>query len=203
VPLIRNIPKPAAAPQAGASEIERDLAHGNSDQRWDAARTAPDLPNGLPLLCSAILTEREPRVREAIFTSLARIATAESAAAVLPYLRSDDAKLRTEALDALRAMPAATALHLPKLLHDADPDVRLLACDLVRGQPAADAGRLLGEVLVHDSEANVCAAAVEVLAETGVAGVLPLLAQCAARFPDDPFLGFAIRAAGERLGAQR
>jgi hypothetical protein len=32
---------------------------------------------------------------------------------------------------------------------------------------------------------------------------LPLLAQCAARFPDDPFLAFAIRVAGERLGAQR
>ena len=120
-----------------------------------------------------------------------------------PDLRSDDSQLRAAALDALRAMPAATRDHLPQLLHDADPDVRLLACDLVRGQPAAEAGRLLGEVLARDSEANVCAAAVEVLAETGGPGLLPLLAQCAARFPDDPFLAFAIRVAGERLGAQR
>ena len=49
-------------------------------------------------------------MREAIFTGLARIATAESAAAVVPYLRSDDASLRTGAIDALRAMPKAAGL---------------------------------------------------------------------------------------------
>jgi HEAT repeat protein len=146
--------------------------------------------------------ESEPRIREAIFTSLARIGTHESAEAVLPCLRSDDSQLRTVALDALRAMPNATVSHLPELLHDADPDVRLLACDLARSQPAAEASRLLGEVLARDSEANVCAAAVEVLSETGGPNLLPLLAQCAARFPDDPFLAFAIRVASERLGAQ-
>lgn len=147
--------------------------------------------------------EHEPRVREAILTSLARIGTPECAEAVLPSLRSDDSQLRTASLDALRAMPPATGVHLPRLLRDADADVRLLACDLVRSQPAAQAGSLLGEVLSHESEANVCAAAVEVLAETGGPELLPLLAQCAARFPDDPFLAFAIRAAGERLGGQR
>jgi HEAT repeat protein len=150
----------------------------------------------------AMSRESDPRVREAILTSLARIGTPECAEAVLPDLRSDDSQLRTAALDALRAMPRATGVHLPELLRDNDPDVRLLACDLVRGQPAAEAGRLLGEVLAHDSEANVCAAAVEVLAETGGPNLMPLLAQCAARFPDDPFLAFAIRVAGERLGSQ-
>jgi HEAT repeat protein len=202
VPLIRTSLNPAAQPQAGAEKIAQDLAHGNDDQRWDAARAAAGAPDGLRLLRSAMFVEREPRVLEAIFTSLARIGTSESAEAVLPCLRSDDSKLRTAALDALRAMPTATRLHLPHLLHDADPDVRLLACDLVREQTPAEAARLLSEVLVHDSEANVCAAAVEVLAETGGPDVLPLLAQCAARFPDDPFLAFAIEIAGERLGSQ-
>ena len=61
------------------------------------------------VLAAALSRESDPRVREAIFTGLARIATAESAAAVLPYLRSDDAGLRTAALDALRAMPQAAA----------------------------------------------------------------------------------------------
>jgi hypothetical protein len=31
---------------------------------------------------------------------------------------------------------------------------------------------------------------------------LPLLSQCAARFPDDPFLAFAIQVASERIGSQ-
>jgi HEAT repeat protein len=187
----------------GTDTIERDLEHGTNDQRWDAARAAAELPDGLRLLRRAMSVERDPRIREAILTSLARIGTPECAEAVLQDLRSDDSRWRAAALDALRAMPAATAVHLPRLLHDADPDVRLLACDLVRGQPAAAAGQLLGDVLTQDREANVCAAAVEVLAEAGGPDVLPLLAQCAARFPDDPFLAFAIRVAGERLGAQR
>jgi HEAT repeat protein len=202
VPLIRSSPKPAAQLQAGAEKVEQDLVRGNSDQRWDAARAAAQMPDGLRLLRHAMVVERDPRVREAIFTSLALMGTSESAEAVLPCLRSDDSHLRTAALDALRAMPTAIGLHLPQLLHDADPDVRLLACDLVRQQPAAEVSRLLGEVLVHDSEANVCAAAVEVLADTGSPDLLPLLAQCAARFPDDPFLVFAMEIAGERLGSQ-
>jgi HEAT repeat protein len=203
VPLIRSSPIKLPPVQEVVENIARDLAQGTSDQRWRAARAAAALPDGLELLRHAISEERDPRVREAILTSLARIGTRESAEVVFPDLRSDDAQLRAAALDALRAMPAAMRDHLPQLLHDADPDVRLLACDLVRGQPAAEAGRLLGEVLARDSEANVCAAAVEVLAETGGPGVLPLLAQCGARFPDDPFLAFAIREAGERLAGQQ
>jgi HEAT repeat protein len=200
VPLIRSSPDRAPPAQANAEKVERDLAQGTSDQRWDAARTARDLPNGFQLLSRAISTETEPRVREAVLTSLAWIGTPECAEAVLPGLRSNDSQLRAASLDALRAMPSATASQLPQLLHDADPDVRLLACDLVRSQSANEASRLLGDVLTHDSEANVCAAAVEVLAETGGPSLLPLLAQCAARFPDDPFLAFAIQIAGERLG---
>jgi HEAT repeat protein len=203
VPLIRSSSVNPPSPQAAAETIERNLEQGTSEQRWDAARVAAQLPDGLRLLSHAMSVERDPRVREAILTSLARIGTPESADVILPDLRSDDAQLRTAALDALRAMPSATGVHLPKLLRDADPDVRLLACDLVRGQSATDAGRLLGEVLARDSKANVCAAAVEVLAEIGSPNLLPLLEKCAARFPDDPFLAFAIRVAGERLGAQR
>jgi HEAT repeat protein len=203
VPLVRSPSTKVPPAQASAEKVERDLSEGTTDQRWDAARAAPELPNGLELLSRAMSREREPRVREAILTSLARIGTPECAEAVLPGLHSDDSQLRTASLDALRAMPTATRLHLPLLLRDVDPDVRLLACDLVRNQPATEASRLLGDVLAQETEANVCAAAVEVLAETGGPSLLPLLAQCAARFPDDPFLAFAIRIAGERLGAQR
>ena len=77
----------------------------------------------MAVLASALSRESDPRVREAIFTGLARIATAESAAAVVPYLRSDDASLRTGAIDALRAMPRLRAAHLPLLLADPDADV--------------------------------------------------------------------------------
>jgi len=184
------------------TKLAAALSGGTVDERWAAARSAGELGDGLPLLKQALPREADPRVREAIFTSLARIRTPESAEALLPCLGSDDASLRAAALDALRAMPDAAAPHIPRLLTDDDADVRLLACELARNQPPGDAGRLLSNILATEKQANVCAAAVEVLAEAGGPEQLPLLAQCASRFPDDPFLAFAVQIASERIGSQ-
>jgi HEAT repeat protein len=176
------------------------LASPSRDERWAAARAAR-VPVDIPALSRALASEDDSGVREAIFTALARIATNESALAVLPYLRSDDANMRAGALDALRAMPQAVEPHLPSLLADADSDVRLLACDLGRNISAGEGQRLLCALLETEPRADVCAAAVEVLAEIADAGALPTLSRCAARFPDDPFLGFAIEVAVDRLCA--
>jgi HEAT repeat protein len=200
MPLIRRETPKATAKTVDAAQLAAALTKGTDDDRWAAARSAGEFPEGISILRDALSRETSPRVREAIFTSLARIRTSESAEAVLPYLGSDDASLRAGALDALRAMPTAIAPHLSRVLKDRDPDIRLLACELVRNQPAGDANRLLADLLATETEANVCAAAVEVLAEVGGLQLLPLLAQCAARFPDDPFLAFAIQVASERIG---
>ena len=160
------------------------------------------MPGAAEALGKALAAEKDERVREAIFTTLTRIRTPDSVRAVMPHLRSDDANLRTGALDALRAMPEAASPQLPDLFADPDPDVRLLVCELARTLPAAEANRLLCGVLERERERNVCAAAVEVLTEVGGAEALPCLAQCAARFRDDPFLPFAIKVATDRIGSQ-
>jgi HEAT repeat protein len=201
MPLIRRTaepPPPGSPPQPAA--VLAALTGGTAEARWAAARAAAELPGGAQALGRALGQEQDRRVREAILTSLVRLRSAESILAVLPYLRSDDADLRNGALGALQAMPEATAAHLHGLLQDDDPDVRLLACELTRYQPAAEASRLLCGLLEGEGEANVCAAAVEVLAEIGTAAVLPALARCAERFPDDPFLRFAVGVAAERFG---
>ena len=108
--------------------------------------------------------------------------------------------LRTAALDALRAMPEASRPHVAGLLADPDADVRLLSCELARGLPEGEANRLLGDLLERETEKNVAAAAVEVLAEIGRPEVLPALARCAERFADDPFLAFSIKVATDRIG---
>ena len=187
----------AAAPPFDASA----LTTGPSERRWAAARAAVDQPEGAALLAAALPGETDARVREAIFTSLSRIATAEAAGAVVACLRSDDASLRTGALDALHAMPAATAHYLPQLLADSDADVRLLSCDLARDQPEEEANRLLGDLLARETEANVCAAALEAIAETGTRDVLPALERCKARFAGNAFLLFSIEAATARIAA--
>jgi hypothetical protein len=50
-----------------------------------------------------------------------------------------------------------------------------------------------------EPQANVCAAVVEALGEIADAAAGPSLLRCAERFPDDPFLGFAIKVVGDRL----
>jgi len=196
MPLIRR-PSPPSEPAAAAPA---SLTEGTSDQRWAAVRATAGQPDGVPLLAAALAREGDPRVREAIFTGLARAATAESAAAVVPYIRSEEASLRAAALDALRAMPEASRPHIARLLADPDSDVRLLSCEIVRGLPEGEANRLLCDLLDRETEKNVAAAAIEVLAEIGRPEALPALARCAERFAGDSFLAFSIKVAIDRIG---
>jgi HEAT repeat protein len=196
MPLIRK-PSPPYEPVAAPPT---SLTEGTSDQRWAAVRATAGQPDGVSLLAAALAREGDPRVREAIFTGLARAATPESAAAVVPYIRSEDASLRAAALDALRAMPEASRPHIARLLADPDSDVRLLSCEIVRGLPEGEANRLLCDLLERETEKNVAAAAVEVLAEIGRPEALAALARCAERFAGDSFLAFGIKVATDRIG---
>ena len=196
MPLIRKESNKAAT--SAPRQARPSVASASADERWAAARAARG-PAAIPSLGEALAHERDARVREAIFTALAQIGTAESAKVVMPYLRLDDANIRTGAMDALRAMPDACRPYLPGLLVDSDPDVRLLACDLVRDAGGAEGRRWLCALIETEPQANVCAAAVEALGEIGDATALPALSNCAERFPDDPFLGFAIKVVADRL----
>lgn len=202
MPLIRRPAAPVTPPAQDADATLSALSNGTEDERWAAARAAPDLPNGVDALARALAREAYPRVREAIFTSLARIGSVESIEVVLPLLRSDDAQLRTGALDALRAMKGAVWPYMEQLLHDTDADVRLLACDLARNLPADEAEHLLCALLDAEPEPNVCASAVEVLAEVGGPHALPVLERCAARFRGSGFLEFAIELTADRIRSQ-
>jgi HEAT repeat protein len=199
VPLIRKEPPGALAQNVPSTDL---LVRGTPDERWSAARAMGADAAGVAALASALLGESDARVREAILTSLARSATPAAVDALLPHLRSDDAGLRTGALDALQAMRLAVAPRLGELLHDPDSDVRLLACDLVRNVPAAEASSLLAGILHNEPEPNVCAAAVDVLAEVGGPADLPALSACAERFPNETFLRFCIEATVQRISAE-
>jgi HEAT repeat protein len=207
MPLIRRDAMPSA--QAEPRRPADVLRDGNVDQRWSAARAlgvvdgGPSVADTAKTLAYALRTEADPRVREAIFTSLVSIGGRECVDAVIPCLRLDDPQLRGGALDALRAMIGAVRPVLPALLADPDPDVRLLTCDLARELSAGDATRLLCDVLAHETEPNVCAAAVDVLAEIGEAEALPFLQACAARFSEVNFLCFAVRITMQRIVAGR
>jgi HEAT repeat protein len=201
MPLIRKPAGPVGASSAG--DAAEKLRTGTGDERRAAARAMGADRNGTKLLGEALKTEADPRVREAIFTSLVRLGGQESVHEILPCLRVDDANLRTGALDALRAMIGVLGSVLPSLLSDPDPDIRVLSCDLLRDVPAPEATRLLCEVLAREPEPNVCAAAMDVLADIGEAEALPFIERCAARFEDGTFLAFAAKMAMERIVAGR
>jgi HEAT repeat protein len=199
MPLIRKPSTPVAPPAVDALTAFDALENGTDDERWAAARAVSRMPGGVAALARAIESERDVRVREAMLTSLARTGSPESVEALLPFVRSDDAQLRTGALDALRATNEGVRPYLPQLLRDRDVDVRLLACELARNLPADEASKFLCELLDAESEPNVCAAAVEVLAEVGGPTALPSLARCAERFRGTPFLDYSIELTAERI----
>lgn len=166
-----------------------------------AARAATDIAGADLALSQALRTETDPHVREAIFSGLARIGTPVAVEALLAAVRSDSAALRAGALDALRTLRSLGAI-AAQLLRDSDPDVRILSCELVRSLPAAEAMRLLCEVLNAEQYVNVCAAAIDVLAEVGGPEALGALTGCARRFHDVPFLLFAISAVTDRINVK-
>jgi HEAT repeat protein len=198
MPLIRRdkpLPAVASPPRAEVDVTLEALRSSSPDERWNAARVLGDQPAAVPALAAALEAEHIPRVREAIVTALMRIGNEASVAVLMPYIRSPDAALRAATIDALQSLPAATAPFMAALLRDADSDVRILAIELVRSMPAAEATRMLCGLLEHEVHVNVCASAVDALAELGNAEALPVLRSCARRFAGEPFLPFAISTA--------
>jgi HEAT repeat protein len=145
----------------------------------------------ITLAAVALGVEAIPRVREAIMTALMRIGDAPSVEALLPYLRSQDSGQRAAAIEALQGLPREISPFLTALLADGDSDVRILATELARNFPAAEATRLLCGLLMVEPHPNVCAAAIDVLAEVGTEEAIPAIEQCGRRFAGTPFLPFA------------
>jgi HEAT repeat protein len=201
MPLMRRgKPDEAARPPAKPLDVlAGELRHPDPERRWSAARRLGDRPGAAEHLAAALPGETESRVVEAIFTSLARRGGEESAAHLFPLLRSDDAALRNGAIEALQTMPAALAGHIEELLRDPDSDVRIFAVELTRKMPATPATASLCRLLDRETHPNVCAAAVDVLAEIGSRGAIPHLERCRDRFAEQPFLPFAIATAIETL----
>jgi HEAT repeat protein len=199
VPLIKG--KTGGA--GGGSSVQQGaLDSPDADSRWTAARALTGQADAVPALAAALAREPISRVREAMMTALIRIGNAASIEVILPYLRSQDASVRAAAIEALQALPDAIAPFMTPLLNDGDSDVRLLATELARNMEAAEATRLLCELIEREHHPNVCAAAIDVLTEVGTPEALPALERCAARFAATPFLPFAVSVAMSRISGE-
>jgi len=191
----RTAPTPPKSNEADESALPElsGLQNLDPEVRWSTARAlGKGVASAVPALAAALEMERAPRVREALMTALMRAGNNESVLVLLPYLRSQDAGLRSAAIEALQALPEAITPFMPTLLSDDDSDVRILATELARNMPADEATRVLCNLLETESHSNVCGAAIEVLAEVGTPDALPTLKACSERFCNIPFLSFAV-----------
>ncbi len=198
----RDIAGPAVSDGTSRNALAHQIAaltSPDAETRWSAARALGGRADAIPGLAAALGVETVPRVREAIITALVRIGHEASIAALLPYLRSQDAGLRAATIEALQAMPGAILPFMASLLADRDSDVRILATELARNMPAAEATRLLCGLLEREQHPNVCAAGIDVLAEVGTREAVPALQKCAERFAGTAFLPFAVSTAIARI----
>ena len=176
------------------------LANLDSDsdaRRW-AALDLAGKPEAVAALGAALAQEGSRAVRDAIVTALVQTGGEPAARALAPHLRSEDAAVRNAAVEALALVPE-TAILVPDLLVDSDPDVRVLCLMVLASLRDPRVPDWLLEVVANDRDANVCGCAVDVLAEVGDLGNHDALEALPARFPADPFLPFAVRSAIERL----
>lgn len=202
---------PKAEPEAEISETHAafdfdaaidQLEFGTPEERRMAALTLREDKESHPVLAERLLHEPVAAVRHAIYTALARSQNPLVLDAMIAVLRIDDAARRNEAVSALQNMPRAVAARMADLMQDKDPDVRIMAIDVLRLLPSPDAPRWLRGLLKSETHHNVIGVAVDRLAEIGGVEDLETLKNVKAKWASDPYLNFATGIVIKRIETQ-
>ncbi|TCZ64996.1 HEAT repeat domain-containing protein [Roseicella aquatilis] len=186
------------APRAPEALLATLRSGATRAERREAALDLTAMPETAGALAAALDEEDDPSVRDAIVTALIAIGTGTAAAGLAGLLRSKDAALRNAAIEALQQMGEAAGEHVERLLASPDPDLRIFAVNVIEVLRHASAGVWLRQVLEEDPEVNVGLAAVEVLTQLGGPEDVPVLRAFAGRFPNEPFVDFAVDLACRR-----
>jgi HEAT repeat protein len=181
------------------AELLAELTDPSPKLRRAAARDLTAYPSAAKPLCARLPDEPELSVRESILSTLMRLASADVVEGLIPYLASEDVWLRNAVIEALPKMPDACRPALTRDLSHPDADVRIFAVTTLAH--LGDEGSLsqLVLVLADEPEVNVCAAAIEAVAERGTGAAIPALDAVAARFEGEPFIAFATELAISRI----
>ena len=144
-----------------------ELSSPNPTARRWAARDLLDCPGATTALVDRLQVEADIAVREVILTTLTRLGDDVAVAGLVQCLRSEDATLRNEAIEAMKQLPDEVAPIMRELLHDQDPDVRIFTVNILESlrHPAVESWLI--EVIEEDTQVNVCATAVDLLGEVG------------------------------------
>ncbi len=171
----------------------------NAESRRWAARDLVDCPGSSAALMQRLSIEQDDSVREVILTTLVHLGDDASVMGLVQCLRSDDATLRNEAIEALKMLPDAVAPIMRGLLADEDSDVRIFAVNILESLRHPEVETWLSEVIEHDPHVNVCGTAVDLLGEVGSRNVLDPLLRLKSRFAREPYIQFAADIAIKRI----
>jgi len=168
------------------------------ERRW-AARDLADYKEASKHLVKQLMKEEDISVREVIISSLLRIKDEVAIKGLVECLRSDDAHLRNSAIEALKEIPEEVAPYIEKLLKDEEPDIRIFAINILESLKHPNVIKWLIEVLERDENVNVCATALDLLAEVGTEEAIPAIEKVREKFKDEPYIQFASDIALKRI----
>ena len=167
-------------------------------RRW-AARDLAEFSESAEALVEHFKHEADPSVRDAILTTLTRLGDPVAVAGLVECLRSEDAALRNEVIEAMKQLPEEVAPIMGDLLVDLNPDVRIFAVNILESLRHPQVEAWLIGVIEKDAHVNVCAAALDLLGEVGTSASRAALEQLKVRFSDEPYICFAANLALKRI----
>lgn len=177
----------------------RQLLASNPEVRRWAARDLVDCPDCSEELVSALQTEKDASVREVMLTSITRIGDGIAVNGLVACLRSEEADLRNEAIEAMKQLPEAVAPIMLGLLMDEDSDVRIFAVNILESLRHPQVEAWLLQVIDVDDHVNVCGTAVDLLGEVGGSASLASLQRLKTRFTEEPYIQYAADLAIKRI----
>ena len=165
-------------------------------RRW-AVKDIVKCPGASKILGSLLHQEDVKDVREAIFSALINIKDKIAIEYLIGSLRSGDADLRNQAIDALKEANEIEIVH--DLLKDPDPDIRIFAINILESSKHPETEEWLVNIITTDNHVNVCATAADLLAEIGTEYSLDALYTLKERFIHEPYIQFVTNLVIERI----
>jgi HEAT repeat protein len=176
-----------------------ELEDSNVTVRRHAAQQITTCPDAAKTLISRLKREENTAVREAILNSLLHLHDPSIGGSLADCLRSEDAALRNDVIDALKQLGDEVSPILRSLLNDPDSDMRIFVVNILSSGPHPDVEQWLLEVIDRDTHVNVCAAAVDLLSEIGTEAAIDPLLRLKARFAHETYIQFAADLALKRI----
>ena len=169
-------------------EVRQQINAADPQEREEAAEALGRQPGAESLrLLKGLLADERSAVARAAVRSLAARGSREAAAEIIPLLRSEEARLRSLAVEILVKMGPAALPPIIALLDDLDQDLRKFGVDILGMMRAPEGEDPLIRAL-FDGDINVATAAAEALEAVGTQRAVPHLVEC---LGGEPWLKYA------------